>query len=202
MAEERRRSTRTKFGQRPERLGFNPVSVPIHTFTQDTFCEEIEKMEEEIAEISAGILDLSTKQQGSSFLALTTDTNYTKSSVPVGVNLPIHEKPKIVSSESHVGLPSGGVCFQNAWEYTHASTYKPARHMNPDPDLETVSGTTRFTRHVQPIEDTAEKEKKDVKELRRLLEQQARDFSARKQALQQQLYVTRAELDLRSVAVS
>ena len=79
--------------------------------------------------------------------------------------------------------------------------------MNLDPDLETVSGTTRSTRHVdsslQPIEDTAEKEKKeDVKELRRLLEQQARDFSAREQALQQQLYATRAELDRRSMAVS
>ena len=79
--------------------------------------------------------------------------------------------------------------------------------MNLDPDLETVSGTTRFTRHVdsslQPIEDTAEKDKtEDVKELRRLLEQQARDFSAREQALQQQLYATRAELDRRSMAVS
>ena len=75
--------------------------------------------------------------------------------------------------------------------------------MNLDPDLQTVSGTTRLPRHVQPIEDTAEKEKKEnVEELRRLLEQQARDFSAREQALQQQLYATRAELDRRSMAVS
>ena len=211
MAEERRRSTRTNFGRRPERLGY-PVSVPIHTFAEDTLSEEIEKLEEEIAELSAGILDISTKQQASSFLALTTDTNYTRSSAPVGVDLRM-QKPKIVSSESHVGLPFGGVHSQNdaplssAWEYTHASTHKPERYMSLDPDLETVSGTTRFTRHVdsslQPIEDTAEKEKKeDVKELRRLLEQQARDFSAREQALQQQLYATQAELDRRSMAVS
>ena len=77
--------------------------------------------------------------------------------------------------------------------------------MNLDPDLETVSGTTRFTRHIdsslQPIEDSR-KRKKDVKELQRLLEQQARDFSAREQALQQHLYATRAELDRRSMAVS
>ena len=68
----RRRSTRTNFGRRPERLGY-PVSVPIHTFTEDTLSEEIEKIEEEIAELSAGILDISTKQQASSSLALTTD---------------------------------------------------------------------------------------------------------------------------------
>ena len=75
--------------------------------------------------------------------------------------------------------------------------------MDLDPDLETVSDMTRFTRHVQPIEYTAEKEKKeDVKEIRRLLEQQARDFSARVQALQQQLCAMQAELDRRSVAVS
>ena len=77
------------------------------------------------------------------------------------------------------------------------------KHLNPASDVETVSNTTRFTRHVQPIEDTAKKEKKeDVKELRRLLERQARDFSAREQALQQQLYGTWAELDRRSMAVS
>ena len=134
MAEERRRSTRSNFGRHPECLGFNPVSVPIHTFTQDTLCEEIEKIEEEIAEISAGILDLSTKQQASPFLArsshaLTTDTNYTRSSAPVGTDLPIHEKPKIVSTESHVVLPFGEVHSQNdapwsrAWEYTHRRQY-------------------------------------------------------------------------------
>ena len=146
-------------------------------FTEDTLSEEIEKIEEEIAELSAGILDISTKQQASSFLALTTDTNYTRSSAPVGVDLRM-QKPKIDSSESHVGLPFGGVHSQNdaprssAWEYTHlgqlghamASTHKAERYMNPDPDLETVCGTTRFTRHVdsslQPIEDTAEKRKK------------------------------------------
>ena len=71
-----------------------PVSVPIHTFTEDTLSEEIEKVEEEIAELSEGILDISTKQQASSFLALTTDTNYTRSSAPVGVDLRM-QKPKI-----------------------------------------------------------------------------------------------------------
>ena len=129
MAEERRRSTRTNFGRRPERLGY-PVSVPIHTFTEDTLSEEIEKLEEEIAELSAGILDISAKQQASSFLALTTDTNYTRSSAPVGVDLRM-QKPKIVSSESHVGLPFGGVHSQNdAPGPARGSTHTPVARTN------------------------------------------------------------------------
>ena len=46
------------------------------------------------------------------------------------------------------------------------------------------------------------RKKEDVKKLRHMLEQQARDFPASEHVLKRQLYATQAELDRRSMAVS
>ena len=69
IAEGRRRSTRSNFALHPERFGFELVSLPIHTYTQDALSEEIEKGEREMAEISADISQLSMTHQASAFLA-------------------------------------------------------------------------------------------------------------------------------------